>query len=537
MLVYANKALSNNYRDTGINRTLKAMSAVSFAGQVTRNLEPQKVWSLFEEISKIYRESDKKEYGENNKEISDYLKNKLEKAGFKVEQKQENKMGKYNLLATRNMFPGKSEGIVLQAHMDMICVAEGPELRDKDPKKPIKLDIEGDILKANNRTLGADNGIGLAVALAVAEDSKFKHIPMQIIFTVNEETGMYGAIAVKPEEIKGKYFINLDSESYGKVIIGCAGMEDFEVENKPVKTEPIGSDQYKKLTFSIKGANGSHSATIYEGHLSPIREALKEVKKLSADTDIRLVSIVGGEKMNSMPMNTTVELLVPEKDARKVAANLKQDLEDINTTYKDKNKNMKTSVILGEDNLAANTRVIDSDFQDRLLQILGEDLLVGVRSRYKENNNLKTSQNLGILKLIDGEITLSVLMRSSDKAEKQDQKNKTQELLSDLFKEEIKPTTDPIWQPKYSSELTKLAVKAYKEVGVKEPVIETEHGGLENAQFAAKRPDVDQISVGPDIREPHSIQESIKISTVKGFYEFMEKLLEQINTKLFADKS
>jgi dipeptidase D len=514
--VQANVVMSAHYESKG------KMSSLSFAGQL-KNLKPERVWEIFEEISGIYRESGPDEHNrENNKEISNYLVDKLKPLGFKVEQTKEGS-GKYNIIATRNVDKENRDAIILQAHMDMVCISD-----NKDPRKPIILNIDGDFLKANNRTLGADNGIGLAAALAIAEDPKFKHLPLQIVFTVDEETGMYGAAAMKASDLYGKTLINMDSETYGEITIGCAGMHTFkEIRNVPL--EEIGNNNNRKLTVSLKEATGGHSGVdINKGRLNPLKALLKE---LSNYPDVRITSITGGDKSNSIPREGIAEILVPENKLNETVNKLTDALNSIKETQKETDPHLKVSITTEKENESPRTKVLTPDFQSKLLDILGNQLHTGMKSIYK-NGDTKTSQNLGILNLNDGQMELAVSMRSSDVSEKDEMFSKTTTQLSELFGEKIKPfNSSPIWQPKENSDLTKLAIEAYKQLGVKDPRVYTCHGGLENAQFAKKNPEIDQISVGPDIFDPHTTKERVRISSVDKFYTFVRLLLEKLSNK------
>jgi dipeptidase D len=498
----------------------KQMSSITFAGHL-KNLEPARVWEIFEEITKIYRESGPNEHSrENNKEISNYLVNKLKPLGFDIQQAQEG-AGKYNIIATRNVDKNKRNAIILQAHMDMVCISD-----DKNPKKPIKLKIDGDYLRANNRTLGADNGIGIAMAIAVAEDPKFSKLPLEIIFTVDEETGMYGAAAMNAGDLYGNKLINIDSEKYGEITIGCAGMDIFK-EIRKVPVEPINSTDYKKITLSIKDAQGGHSGEdINKDRLNPIKAALAELNNYK---DIRISSITGGEKPNSIPREVTIELLAPQKTANIIADNLINSLNSLKDNYKKTETNLKVNVQTESKNTPAETVVLKEDFQNKLLNILGKQLHSGMKSVY-ENGDTKTSQNLGILNLKGKDIELAVSMRSSEEDEKKELFNQTTAQLSELFDEPIKPfNSSPIWQPKHDSALTKLAAEAYKEIGIEKPRVYTCHGGLENAQFAAKKPELDHISVGPTIHDPHTVNERINIPSVENFYKFLQLLLQKMS--------
>lgn len=536
------------------NNQRKNISAIAFNGQLS-NLNPQKVWDIFEDITKIYRESGPSDTSrENNKEISNYLLNRLQKAGFEVEQTKDGD-GKYNIIATRNVDKLNKNAIMLQAHLDMVCISD-----NKDPKKPIQLIQEGDFLKANNRTLGADNGLGLAIMIAIAEDPKFKDLPLEMIATVDEETGMFGARATDPAKLYGQYLINIDSEKLGEVTVGCAGINTFN-EHKKISMVPIGDNKHKKITLAIKDAQGGHSGEdINKGRLNPIRAAVSALNDIS---DVNLISLSGGEKHNSIPKEVTVEMLVPESNADQVTKQLGESLNTVKEQYKESEPNLKYNLSISKGDASSSTLVVDKEFQNKFLKILGKDLQVGLKTVY-ENKDSKTSQNLGIVNLNvekggfikrllnnlisriktflhikqQRELELNVMMRSADPEEKQDQFTKTSEQLSELLGAGHKIVSDssPIWTPEYNSNLAKLADETFKKLGISKSEQKTCHGGLENAMWAVKNPQIKQISVGPDIFEPHTIQEKVKISSVEKFYTFMEKFLQDINDQLIKAK-
>lgn len=560
----------------------KQTPALSFAGFV--KAEPQKVWDIFEEITKIYRETSTngkfieylannfkedslkqvkeivettKQSGsskeilvdkltkagltpkqveditklydglENSKEISNYLTEKLKKAGFEVEQVKDG-IGKYNVYATRSLNKNKDNAVVIQAHLDMVCISD-----DKNPKKPIEMTLDGDFLKANNRTLGADDGIGLAIALAIAENPKFKDLPLQIIFTVDEEDGMYGAKALKTEDLHGKYVVSIDSGKLGKVTIGCAGTDRFEGE-KEIPMVSVGNNSHIKVILSLKDATGGHSGLdINKGRLNPIKAVLEELNNY---TDVKLISVVGGEKFNSIPRDVTVEMLIPEAQSEGIIPKLASFLDNIKETYKNTDPVLKTKLKFDNNNVPGNTPVLQKDFQDKFLRILGKELHVGMKSVYN-SENVRTSQNLGVVNLKNGRLSLGVMLRSADATERQEVFNKNKAQISELFGTDykVKTASAPIWQPNYNSAVAKLAIEAYKNLGI-DSSLRVSHGSIENSRFVDTKPGIDQISLLPIVLDEHGISESVQVSSVDKFYKFMESLLQSINDNLIKPK-
>lgn len=473
-------------------------------------IESHKIWSDFEEISKIYRESG------HNQEISNYLKSRLEKAGFEVNQKEND----WTICATRGLNKKKNNAIILQAHMDIVAISA-----DGNPKKPIKLCKKEGWLYANDRTLGADDGIGVAAILAIAEDEKFKDYPLEMIITTDEETGMDGAKNLKSDEFQGKYLINLDTEKYGDVIKGCAGISHFKFDEK-IKTQKLEDSKYQKITIDIQGARGGHSATITPESLNPIKIILSEIK----GKDVKIVKFTGGERYNAIPRDAHIQILVSNDKAEEIITKIKSDLQDLKQKNLEKNPNLTFSV--KSENAKAGTKYIDSDFRKKMIDNL-EDIPVGLFSKFENSTYSKTSQNLGILKIEDDNFHIQIMGRSADEKEGKDLRDKTAVVLSKLFNKKITVSdTTPIWQPKKDSLLEKIAIEAFDKTSLdREPAAKVEHGGLESGIFTGTKPDLEQISIGPTMEEPHSIQERLKIDTVVPFYNWLCRIIEIINKK------
>jgi dipeptidase D len=506
----------------------KNRNEIAFKGAVA-DLEPKEVWKHFDEMLPIYRESGHCE------EISNHLAKKLTGYGFDVKQEPDG-TGQFNVIATKNADKGKP--VILQAHMDMVGVSN-----DGNTQKPIIPIIEGDKLRANDRTLGADNSLGLAMGLAIAKkttnDSRFKDLPLKIIFTTDEEVGMIGAKALKKEDFAGsKYLINLDSEESNIITTGCAGIDLFE-ELKAVPMLEIGDNNHKKISISVENATGGHSGCdIHRGRINPITAVLSGLNKINSEDNnsIKLMNIEGGKVFNSIPTGVNAEMLVPQEKLNDVVSQLNADLEILKEKHKETDPKLSFNIKTDDSNATSNTKVVNPEFQTKLFKILGKDVLSNVESLYP-NGDPKTSQNIGILKLrsygIYDDLNFSVMARSSDDNERAGLKSKTSSQLSELLDKDVKPVASlPIWQPKLNSPLTNLAVEAYKKLNNTAPIVQVCHGGLETANFAEKCPELDQISIGPDISGPHSTQESTVISSTGKSYKLLENILLRLKPEL-----
>lgn len=486
----------------------KDIKQVNFQG-AQKLLESHSIWSNFSEISDIYRESG------HNEQISIYLVKRLKKAGFDVKVKE----GDGTVYASRGLNQAKNNAIILQSHMDMVAIS-----KDGNSQKPIKMHLKNGWLYANDRTLGADDGVGMSAMLSVAEDAKFKKYPLEMIFTTDEETGMNGARLLKSEDFYGKYLINLDSEEYGEIIKGCAGISQFRVKEK-VKSISLNESGYKKVKIKLTGARGGHSAEIISESLNPIKILVSEMKDVK---NLKLVALTGGERYNSIPRSAAIEFLIPAQSEIQVKSKIEKDLAKLKKDNLSKNKDL--DFFITSQNAELGTKYLEQNFQAKMFAAL-EEVPIGLLST--DNGCLKTSQNLGIIKIADGNFEVEIMGRSSDKAEGQKLQDDTSTILSKLFDKQIKPAdTTAIWEPQKTSVLEDAAVKAYSSVsGGKIPTVKIEHGGLESAVFMQIKPDLEQISIGPTIKEPHSIQERVKVNTVIPFYNWLSQILQILSKK------
>lgn len=501
----------------------KKFHQISFMGDV-KMLETHKILSEFSEVSKIYRESG------HNEEISKYLAKRLENVNFKVSIKDDG-----TICAYRGLNKAKNNAVILQAHMDIVAISA-----DGNPKKPIEMHIKNGWLYANNRTLGADNGIGLAVMLALAADEKFKNTPLEMIITTDEETGMDGARKLSSKDFYGKYLINLDSETYGHITKGCAGISQFNVSEK-IKMISLESDDFVKISLSLKGARGGHSAEVTENSLNPIKVFISLLRQIEGITQgVHLVSFIGGERYNAIPRDTSVEILVPKNKEQEILKELNLYLEKIKNDNEANNPDL--NYVIYSEKAPKGTKYIDLAFQNKMLASL-DSIPTGLLTVFEDSKCPKTSQNLGILKInsngSEGSFYSQIMGRSSDKNEANVLQEKTSSILSKLFDKKISACDNtPIWQPAAHSKLEGAAVKAFIDVSSGHtphpphpPTIAVEHGGLESAIFAEKKPDLEQISIGPTIEEPHSIHERVKVSTVLPFYDWLCEIIELLQGK------
>ena len=506
---------------------------LGFAGKVSRKLDHNKVLKTFtDEITPIYRESG---YCEN---ISNYLKQELQKEGFEIFQ-QPDGAGKGNIIAERNV--KNNNAIILQAHMDMVYVSDysDDELAQiiQGKRLPIELEQNKATLKAKHSSLGADDGIGVAMALEVAriKDPEIRNIPLQIIFTVDEEPGLIGAVDLPKNCLKGDYLVGLDIESLGSIVNGSSGITDFGV-NEDFSTDTLGNidnnKEYSKLSFEINGAKGGHSGLKIakgkknNGQINPIMSTFELLNELK--DDVIIIDADGGEKINSIPTSMKVNLAVPsdKKEAinSKISAFIERTKEEHEKTDPDLDIQVSTGGILEK-----NTRVLDPKFQNKFIEVFADNFNNGVISFGENSKKVITSQSIGVLSLNDGKFCLEARIRSRDELQQKREINLDKKLFESLLNKEVKPVRNvPPWTPQ-ENELTALALETYKEIGINKAQVKSTRGTIEGAVFQKFKPDLKQIGVGPTVKALHSKAETLNTSTLVPACRFLENLINKVH--------
>ncbi len=266
------------------------------------NLEPKLVWKHFDEIRKIPRCS------KHEEKIRDYIVNFAQKQGLKTKVDQ---VGNVVILKPATVGMQNKPTVILQGHMDMVCEKNSDVLFDFS-KDPIHLKITGDLLTANGTTLGADNGIGLAISLAILEDKTVRHGPIEALYTVDEETGLTGAFAMKSDMLTGKIMLNLDSEDFGVITVGCAGGGDSSIE-LPIKMPAAKGEE--QLLVKVSGLRGGHSGVdIHEQRGNAIKILTRVLWKASQNYEFSLFDIKGGDKHNAIPREAYAKVILEKKN-------------------------------------------------------------------------------------------------------------------------------------------------------------------------------------------------------------------------------
>ena len=480
---------------------------------ILENLEPKLLWKHFDEIRKTPRCS------KHEEKIREYVENFAKQHDLKYKT---DKMGNIVILKPATSGMEKKPVVILQGHMDMVC-EKNSDVDFDFANDPIKLKRDGDILSADGTTLGADNAIGLAATLAILEDTTLKHGPLEGLFTVDEETGLTGAFAMKSDMLTGKILLNLDSEDWGVLTVGCAGGGDSKVE-LPFKTQSINGN-LQSMLVKVSGLRGGHSGVdAHEQRGNAVKLLSRMLWKASKKHDFYLTDINGGDKHNAIPREAYAKVSMDKAEKDTFISCLKAEQKDILGEIKPIDPKFTVDV----ENIGKLDTAFDKNSQDTLLNLL-HGLPHGVdKMSYDIQGLVETSTNLATVALKGNNVVIGLSSRSSIKSALQDFRDRIRAvaMLSGAKISEEEPY--PGWKPDLDSKILALSKKVYKDMYNEDPVIEAIHAGLECGIIGEKFPGMDMISIGPTIKYPHSPEEQVHISTVDKFYKLVLKILEEV---------
>ena len=409
--------------------------------------------------------------------------------------------------------------VILQGHLDIVC--QKTDDCDIDfLTDGLDIYVDGDYIKAKGTTLGADNGIAVAMILSILESDDIAHPPIEAVFTTDEETGMYGAKALDMSVLKGKRMINLDSEEDDCITVSCAGGCDFRVHHKLSFADVDGT----KITLTLSGLLGGHSGVeIHKGRANANTVIGKLLNNLKKNADFDVITICGGDKANAIPNACTVELCV--SDVETFEDELKKAIELIYNEYSDREKNMNLSYIIEE---KAQYSVVSKDDCKKLIAALCctpngvLEMSAGIEGL------VETSLNLGILNIKDDMLTMHYGLRSNKQVALDSLCEKME-----TFYDMLSFTNDcfghyPPWEYRADSSLRDLYIETYIQQFDKAPRVEALHAGLECGVFASGIDDFDCIAIGPTINDVHTVKEKLSITSASRIYATLVKLLAKM---------
>jgi dipeptidase D len=417
--------------------------------------------------------------------------------------------------------------VVLQSHLDMVPQANDPAF--DFTRQPIEAVVDGDWVRAVGTTLGADNGIGVAATLDVLADNSLRHGPIEALFTVDEETGMFGAYAVTSDFVKGKILLNLDSELDGELYIGCAGGEDVSVSARYDEIDESSAAGAEILTVRLSGLQGGHSGVdIHLGRANANKLLFRFLKESTRVCDFRLISAAGGNMRNAIPREATADLLVESKNIESLtvfAANfenlLKKEYDGIENI-----ENVKFTVVNRK--AATAIKVIPQDMTARLVNAIN-GCPNGVANMFARiPDTVETSSNMAIVEAGKGRINVKFLARSSSESRKKALCSSICSVFENAGFAVETGNAYPGWDPNYSSPTLDAMKRVFLRQRGHEPAVKVMHAGLECGIILAGIPSMDAISFGPTIKFPHSPAEAVEIETVARFREFLTGTLAEI---------
>jgi len=487
------------------------------ANTAVAELEPKHLWKRFYEITQVPRPSKKEE------KILAHIRELLKSLNTEFK---EDATG--NIIAFVPATPGYENAptIVLQGHVDMVCEKNKDKQHDFD-NDPINVSINNGWVVADGTTLGSDNGIGVAASLAIITDPDVVHGPIEILMTVDEETGLTGANNLEPGFITGKILLNMDSEEDGAFYVGCAGGVDT-VATFEIKTEKKNPSS-QAYELYVTGLKGGHSGLdIQEGRGNAIKIIGRALKNLE-NIDYRLAAIEGGSLRNAIPREAEGILFLNENEFPNTEEVIAEFQRTIQNEYHSVDSGVK--VFIKKTDLEFEN-VFTEEFTKEIINVILA-LPHGVISMSQDIPGLvETSTNLATINIVDGNVRMGTSQRSSVDSAKEYIENSVTAVFN-LTDADVK-TGDgyPGWKPNMDSELLKVSKRVFKETFGKEPKIKAIHAGLECGILEGKNPGMDMISFGPTIQNAHSPDEKVNIETVSKFYDLLKGILkEYANTK------
>ena len=469
----------------------------------------------FEQINQIPRPS------KHEEAIAKWLMNWAEEHSFSARMDEA-----LNIVIDVPGTPGyeRSPTVVIQGHMDMVCEKTKDSTHDFS-KDPIRLVYDGDWLKADRTTLGADNGIALAMALTVATAGDVPHPPLELLFTVDEETGLTGANALQGDFIQGKLLLNLDSEDEGVFTVGCAGGRDTHV-TLPIEIETA-PESHRPYRIIVEGFKGGHSGVdIHEQRGNAVRSLAQAVFATQKLADTRLVSLQGGTAHNAIPRDAEAVLFIDSENIEIVAGTLSEFERKLKSELAKTDPN--AALLFRPEPEADRNAAWSADSTARAIDLL-LGLPHGVDTYSLDIDGLvETSNNLASVRTVDQTIVLNTSQRSSV-MNRLDQLTDKIEAVSRMAGAD--PSSEggyPSWEPNLDSALLARCRALYQELFNKPPVVEIIHAGLECGIIGSKYAGMDMISFGPTIKNPHSPDELIEIPSIGLVWDFLAALLKSL---------
>ena len=479
-------------------------------------LSPQPLWDIFAKICSIPHPS----YHEE--QLAEHIMGWAKEKGLHAERDQ---VGNILIRKPANAGMENRKPVVLQAHLDMVPQKNNDTVHDftKDPIQPY---IDGEWVKARGTTLGADNGIGMASALAVLADDSVEHGPLEVLLTMTEEAGMDGAFGLQANWLQADILINTDSEEEGEIYMGCAGGIDF-ISTLPLSREaiPAGFETFK---LTLKGLKGGHSGgDIHLGLGNANKLLARFLAGHAAELDLRLVDFNGGTLRNAIPREAFATVAVPASKADELKNLSSVYLEILKNELSAKEKNL--TVVL--ESVTTDKAALTAQSRDTFVQLLNATPNGVIRNSDVAKGVVETSLNVGVVTMGDDSAEIICLIRSLIDSGKEYVVSMLESLGTLAGAKTSAKGSYPGWQPDASSPVMALVRETYQRLFNSTPNIQVIHAGLECGLFKKPYPDMDMVSIGPTITGPHSPDEQVHIESVGHYWTLLTELLKAIPVK------
>lgn len=484
--------------------------------QEIRNLEPQALWNKFADLNAVPRASKKEE------RVIAFMKQFGEKLGLET---QIDKVGNVIIRKPASVGMEDRKAIVMQSHLDMVHQKNNDTHFDFDTQG-IDMYLDGDWVRARETTLGADNGLGVATIMAILESKEIKHPPLEALFTIDEETGMTGAMGLKGGLLKGEILLNLDTEEDDEIGIGCAGGIDVTATRNYKLVSP--SENSTAFHITVTGLQGGHSGMdIHKGLGNANKLMNRLLFKAIEEFDAQIAYIDGGSLRNAIPRESNALVVVSITHKEAFLAEMKLLTKDIKTEFKTLEPGLKLEI----KEALMSEKVMDSDAQELLVKSIYAAHNGVFRMSPAIEGLVETSNNVARVLVKDGSIHIGCLTRSSVESSKMDLANSLRSTF-ELMGCEVKLSGDyPGWEPNPDSAILKVLDDIYYKMNGEKAKIAACHAGLECGILGQNYPGMDMISFGPTIKGAHSPDERASISSTQKYWKFVLEILENIPKK------
>ncbi len=476
------------------------------------NLKPAAIWRNFDALTQVPRPSGHVE------KVQQFLLDFAARVGVEAF-----KDAGGNIVMRKPATPGMEgrKTVLLQAHMDMVP-QKSPDSPHNFETDPIETYVKDGWVHAKGTTLGSDDGIGVAAIMGLMEATDLKHGPLEALITRDEETGMYGANELPEGELHSDILLNLDSELWGKFVIGSAGGVDV---TSTLEYKEVDNTEETAVKLTLKGLRGGHSGLeINAGRANANKEMVRLVRRAIAELGARLACWQGGNMRNAIPFKAEVVLALPKDKVDE----LKKMTEEQRRAIEDEFKTIEHDVVFTAEETEVPATLVPVEIQDNLIDAIYACHNGVVRMIPVYPDVVETSSNLAIIDIGAGKAEIKILARSS----REDMKEYVATQLESCFNmagmKTVLSGSYGGWDPNPDSEILHLLEKIYKEQNGKEATVQVDHAGLECSVILGKYPNLDVVSLGPTLLSPHTTNERFEISTAEPFWNLLTKALEEI---------